>query len=306
MEENTRSLPPSQAARIPHTKKPDWLKCRAPGGESYVRIKTLLRSWKLHTVCEEAHCPNISECWQSGTATFILGGDTCTRACRFCAVKTARKPPPLDTAEPLHIAESITQLHLKYVVLTSVNRDDLPDGGAAHFARTISEIKKQDQSVLVEALVPDFQGNPEAVRTVVESGVDVYAHNIETIKRLQSRVRDPRAGYERSLNTLILAKSRTKNHRKIFTKTSIMLGLGETEDELEKTWDDLREYQIDILTIGQYLRPSLQHLPVERYYSPEEFKALGNNARKRGFIFVASGPMVRSSYRAAEVIKNGL
>ncbi len=296
-----RPLSPSKAAQILASRKPEWLKIRPPAGEEYLRIKSLLKQKGLHTVCEEAHCPNVSECWASGTATFMLGGDTCTRACRFCAVKTARRPPALDPKEPFEIAESIGVLGLHYVVLTSVDRDDLKDGGAGHFASTICEIKKRDSKVILEALVPDFRGDAASIQTLVDSKLEVYAHNIETVFRLQYRVRDPRAGYEQSLSTLRLAKSYAKEiGHTLFTKSAIMLGLGETEEELDEAFDDLRRYDVDILTLGQYLRPSMQHLPVERYVSPEEFEALGEKARKKGFLYVASGPMVRSSYRAGE------
>ena len=303
-----RPLSPSQASKILQSRKPEWLKIRPPGGEAYTGIKKMLRERNLHTVCEEAHCPNVSECWASGTATFMLGGDTCTRACRFCAIKTARRPPPLDPNEPAMIAESIASLRLQYVVLTSVDRDDLPDGGAGHFAETIREIKRRDPNVIIEALVPDFRGDIEAVKTIVDSGLDVYAHNIETVKRLQYRVRDPRAGYEQSLATLRFARqwSIESGRSKMYTKSAIMLGLGENDAELGEAFDDLRSFEVDVLTLGQYLRPSLSHLPVEKYYSPEEFDALGATARGRGFLYVAAGPMVRSSYKAAEFFMKGV
>jgi lipoic acid synthetase len=305
--EIARPLSPSKAAQILTTRKPEWLKIRPPGGESYLQIKGLLRERRLHTVCEEAHCPNVAECWATGTATFMLGGDTCTRACRFCAIKTARIPPPLDPEEPFHIAESIATLGLKYVVLTSVDRDDLKDGGAGHFAATIREIKRLDPKIIVEALVPDFRGDLEAIQTIVDSRLDVYAHNIETVERLQYRVRDPRAGYVQSMATLRAAKaySQTLGHR-LFTKSAIMMGLGETDPELLEAFIDLRSYDVDVLTLGQYLRPSLQHLPVEKYLSPEEFDRLGAQARAQGFLYVASGPMVRSSYRAGEFFIEGV
>ena len=304
-----RPLSPSKAAQVLPLKKPDWLRIRPPGGENYTQIKTMLRERKLHTVCEEAHCPNLSECWASGTATIMLGGDTCTRACRFCAVKTARNPDALDPNEPKHVAESIAALKLKYVVLTSVDRDDMKDGGAAHFAETIREIKRLDSRIIVEALVPDFRGNIADVHTVVDSGVDVYAHNVETVARLQYRVRDPRAGYLQSLGTLREAKTYANSKpggRKLYTKSSIMLGLGETEEELGASFDDLRSYDVDVLTLGQYLRPSMQHLPVDRFYSPDEFKQLECQAVEKNFLYVAAGPMVRSSYKAAEFFIEGV
>ena len=302
-----RPLSPSEAKKVSPLKKPEWLKIRPPSGENYTQIKQLLRDRNLHTVCEEARCPNVAECWASGTATFMVGTEVCTRACRFCAIQTARRPPPLDPEEPYKVAEAVSKMKLKYVVLTSVDRDDLPDGGAEHFAKTIRELKRLDPNLIVEALVSDFRGDPKAVETIVDSGLDVYAHNIETVRRLQYRVRDPRAGYEQSLGTLRLAKSLAANKgRKLFTKSSIMLGLGENEAELAVAFQDLRNDDIDVLTLGQYLRPSLTHLPVEKYYSPEEFKNLEQEALKTGFLYVASGPMVRSSYKAAEFFIEGI
>lgn len=303
-----RPLPPSEAAKILSDRKPEWLKIRPPGGDRYTEIKGMLRERSLHTVCEEAHCPNLSECWASGTATFMLGSDVCTRACRFCAIKTSRTPPPLDPLEPAKIAESVAALQLKYVVLTSVDRDDMKDGGAEHFAQTIREIKRRDARIIVEALVPDFRGDQAAIQTIVDSGLDVYAHNIETVRRLQYRVRDPRAGYVQSLETLRTAKLLAQHNRPdapLYTKSAVMLGLGESELELDEAFADLRMYDVDVLTIGQYLRPSPTHLPVERYYRPEEFDQIGDRARNQGFLYVASGPMVRSSYRAAELFLKG-
>ena len=238
----------------------------------------------------------------------MLGSDTCTRGCRFCAVKTSRTPPPLDPKEPEHIASSIEDLGLKYVVLTSVDRDDLKDGGAIHFAKTIDAIKVRSPRMIVEALVPDFQGNETAVEIVVDSGVDVYAHNIETVKSLQKRVRDPRAGYEQSLETLRYAKQYAKetSDRPFYTKSSIMLGLGESNTELEQAFQDLRAVGVDVLTLGQYLRPSVDHLPVEKFLSPKEFEDLDQLAKQYGFLYTASGPMVRSSYKAAEYFMQGV
>lgn len=300
-------MSPSRAAEVASSKKPSWLKIRPPGGENYTRIKGMLRERNLHTVCEEAHCPNLSECWASGTATFMLGSEICTRACRFCAIQTSRTPPPLDPAEPEHIAESVAALNLKYVVLTSVDRDDLDDGGAHHFAETIRAIKHRAPQVIVEALVPDFRGDARAVEIIVDSGLDVYAHNIETVRRLQYRVRDPRAGYVQSLETLKYAKEYAVRSPRapLFTKSAVMLGLGEEAVELGESFADLRTFGVDVLTIGQYLRPSLTHLPVEKFYTPKEFDAIGEEARGHGFLYVASGPMVRSSYRAAELFLKG-
>ncbi len=302
-----RPLSPSEASKIAPLKKPEWLKIRPPAGENYLQIKQLLRERNLHTVCEEAHCPNVAECWSGGTATFMLGSEVCTRACRFCAIQTARRPPPLDPDEPFKVAEAVSRLNLKYVVLTSVDRDDLPDGGASHFAATIKELKRLNPKLLVEALVPDFRGDLAAVETIVDSGLDVYAHNIETVYRLQYRVRDPRAGYSQSMDTLKYAKNYAqKNSRTLHTKSSIMLGLGETSSELEVAFQDLRNHEVDVLTLGQYLRPSLKHLPVEKYYTPDEFSELEKIAKEAGFLYVASGPMVRSSYKAAELFLEGL
>ncbi len=302
-----RPLSPSEAKKVIPLKKPEWLKIRPPAGENYTQIKQLLRERNLHTVCEEAHCPNVAECWSSGTATFMLGSEVCTRACRFCAIQTSRRPPPLDPDEPFKVAEAVSKLKLKYIVLTSVDRDDLPDGGANHFAQTIKELKRLNPELLVEALVPDFRGDQKAVEIIVDSGLDVYAHNIETVYRLQYRVRDPRAGYEQSLKTLQYAKDYARSKKRVlYTKSSIMLGLGETHEELTTAFQDLRRFEIDVLTLGQYLRPSMTHLPVEKYYSPEEFDQLDQEARSTGFLYVASGPMVRSSYKASELFIEGL
>lgn len=304
---NLKPISPSQAEQIPPSRKPEWIKIRPPAGENYIKIKEKLKARKLHTVCEEARCPNLSECWKTGTATIMLGSDICTRACRFCAVKTARRPPPLDTEEPEHVAQTIVELGLKYVVLTSVDRDDLEDGMSGHFAKTISAIKTRNPEILVEALVPDFRGDEKCIHTIVDSGVDVYAHNIETVHSLQARVRDPRANYEQSLSTLIAAKKYAENTGKpLYTKSSIMLGLGETTEELKTAFSDLRKYNVDVLTLGQYLRPTLQHLPVEEYLTPTQFMELEKLALEYGFLYVASGPMVRSSYKAAEFFIEGI
>lgn len=305
-EELERPLLPSKAAQIPVSKKPDWIRVRPPSGENYTKIKSMLRERRLHTVCEEARCPNLSECWDSGTATFMIGSEVCTRACRFCAIQTSRTPPPLDPNEPKHVAESVAALKLKYVVLTSVDRDDLKDQGANHFAETIREIKRLDSSIVVEALVPDFRGEVDCIKIIVDSGLDVYAHNVETVKRLQYRVRDPRAGYLQSLGTLRAAKNYAKSKgQTLFTKSSIMLGLGETDVELSEAYQDLREFDVDVLTLGQYLRPSLTHLPVERFVDPETFIRYQKESMEFGFMYVASGAMVRSSYKAAEFFIKG-
>ncbi len=278
-------------------RKPEWLRVRPPGGESYTHLKGLLRNLDLHTVCEEAHCPNVWECWGGGTATIMLMGDRCTRGCRFCAVKSGNPHGLLDLDEPRKVAEALAELGLTYVVLTSVDRDDLPDGGASHFARTIREIKARDPRILVEALIPDFQGDLEAVRTVVDAGPDVLDHNLETVRRLQSAARDHRANYEQSLAVLRGAKGMRPG---LFTKSSLMLGLGETREEVLEAMRDLRANGVDLLTLGQYLRPSEWHLPVQEYVSPEAFDGLRAAGEALGFAYVAAGPLVRSSYRAGE------
>ncbi len=277
--------------------KPNWLKVRAPGGENYVRLKQLFRSLNLHTVCEEASCPNVGECWGGGTATVMLLGDTCTRGCRFCHVKTGKPGGVVDELEPLKVGSAIGSMDLTYIVLTSVDRDDLPDGGADHFGRTVEEIKKRSPQMLVEVLVSDFKGDLKAMERIVASGADVIAHNIETVERLTKRVRDLRCGYRQSLSVLAHVK---KIKPTAYTKSSIMVGLGETREEMSQAMDDLREAGVDILTIGQYLRPSQKHLPVEEFLNPTVFKEYEEMGLAKGFKFVPSGPLVRSSYRAGE------
>jgi lipoyl synthase len=279
------------------TPKPDWLKVKMPGGENYKRLKILSADLGLHTVCEEAHCPNIGECWGGGTATFMLLGDTCTRGCRFCAVKSGNPSMIVDELEPIKIAIALKEMNLSYVVLTSVDRDDLPDGGAAHFAGTILETKRRNPSLLIEVLTPDFRGDLSAVETIVRAHPDVYAHNIETVGRLQSKVRDRRASYEQSLLVLRSVKHLDPS---IYTKSSLMLGLGESDEEIEQSMRDLREIDVDVLTIGQYLRPSTWHLEVENYIPPSKFDELKQIGEDMGFRYVASGPLVRTSYRAGE------
>ncbi len=284
----------------PHVVKPAWLKVRAPGGARYADIKRRLRGLRLHTVCEEAHCPNVGECWGAGTATLMLMGDVCTRACRFCAV-TSGRPAPLDPEEPAHVAETVEAMGLDYVVLTSVDRDDLPDGGAGHFAATVRAIKARTPGVLVEVLVPDFGGQERAIGEVVASGPDVFGHNLETVRRLQRRVRDVRASYELSLRVLHLARQQAEAEgRRMLTKSSLMLGCGETDDEVVEAMADLRREGVAILTLGQYLRPSRKHLAVDRFVPPSTFEALRRRALEMGFLYCAAGPLVRSSYRAGE------
>ena len=284
-------------------RKPPWLKVRAPGSGAYARIKGLLRERDLHTVCEEAHCPNIGECWGGGTVTIMLMGDVCTRGCRFCAVKSGNPGGRLDPEEPRKVSEVIASLGLEYLVLTSVDRDDLPDGGAAHFAETVWMLKSLDPDLLVEVLIPDFGGDRDGLSTVLASGPDVLAHNIETTRRLTPRIRDRRAPYDQSLEVLRAAK---QIRPEVYTKSSIMLGLGESEDEVVKAMADLRANDVDILTLGQYLQPTARHHPVIEYVRPERFDALAAEGRRMGFLYVASGPLVRSSYRAGEFFLEGL
>ncbi|ORY67768.1 lipoic acid synthetase mitochondrial precursor [Pseudomassariella vexata] len=287
------------------TRLPEWLKTPIPAGnDHYKSIKKDLRGLGLHTVCEEARCPNISECWggsdkSAATATIMLMGDTCTRGCRFCSVKTNRKPPPLDPHEPEHTAEALARWGLGYVVLTSVDRDDLADGGARHFAETISKIKSKKPSLLVEALTGDFRGDLDMVKIVAQSGLDVYAHNVETVEGLTPFVRDRRATFRQSLKVLEHVKT-VMGQDGMITKTSIMLGLGEQEEELMDALTELRKVGVDVVTFGQYMRPTKRHLKVEKYVTPDEFEMWRQRALDMGFLYVASGPLVRSSYKAGE------
>jgi lipoic acid synthetase len=291
-----------QPARSPEpaqrTRKPEWLKAELPSGKGFSNLRRNVREHALSTVCEESFCPNIGECWNNGTATIMLMGSVCTRACKFCAVDTGNPNGWLDKNEPKNTARSVELMGLRYIVLTSVDRDDLADGGAQHYANCISAIKQTTPETAVEALTPDFSGNETDVLTVVSSGLDVFAQNIETVERLTSKVRDPRAGYQRTLDVLKLAKS---HHPEVLTKTSLMLGLGETIEEIIATMDDLRAHNVDILTMGQYLQPTAHHLPVERYVNPDEFRDLRNIGLEKGFMEVVAGPLVRSSYRADRV-----
>jgi lipoic acid synthetase len=284
-------------------RKPEWLKIRPPAGERYLAIKENLRALNLHTVCEEASCPNIGECWGGGTATMMLMGDTCTRGCRFCHIKTAREGNPLDPHEPAKVAGQVDVMGLDYVVLTSVDRDDLPDGGAGHFAATIRAIKARTPHVIVEVLIPDFQGDFQQLKTVVDAGAEVVAHNIETVRRLTPKVRDRRAQYAQSLK--VLADVHRINAG-TFTKTSIMVGLGETDDEVGETLADLRAVGCQVVTFGQYLRPTPRHLKVEAYIPPEQFATYQRWAEEAGFLYCASGPLVRSSYKAGEFFIKGI
>jgi lipoic acid synthetase len=275
--------------------RPEWLKARVPGGENYRNIKETMRGLGLHTVCEEARCPNIGECWNNRTATFMILGNVCTRSCGFCAVLTG-KPEELDTEEPYRVADAAKKMGLEHAVITSVNRDELPDGGASIFAATIREIRSQIPGCAVEVLTPDFKGDRDAIETVVDARPDTFNHNIETVPRLYPAVR-PQAKYRRSLEVLRYAKELNPDG---LTKSGFMVGLGEVEDELHQTMRDLREHDVDILTIGQYLRPSENHLPMSRYYTPKEFAELKKYGISLGFKHVESGPLVRSSYHAHE------
>jgi len=279
----------------PRVPKPEWLKVRAPGSPSYLRLKGLMRELNLHTVCEEAQCPNIGECWNHGTATFMILGDVCTRACSYCAVAHGR-PNAVDTAEPSRVANAIKVLDLNYVVITSVDRDDLPDGGAEIFAATIRETRERLPECRIEVLIPDFQGNESALRTVLDAGPDVLNHNTETVPRLYRMARSG-GRYSRTLELLERAR---RYAPAIPTKTGLMVGLGEEHDELVATFQDLRGVDCQVLTIGQYLRPSAAHAPMVRYYHPDEFRTLKQIALDLGFVHVESGPLVRSSYHAHE------
>ncbi len=282
----------------PLERKPKWLRARMPGGERYDAVRQNVADHRLSTVCQESHCPNIGECWTAGTATIMVMGSVCTRACKFCAVDTGNPKGWLDHEEPENTAKSVELMGLRYIVLTSVDRDDLEDFGAGHYAACVSAIKRRTPEVAVEALTPDFDAVMPLVEQVVDSGLDVFAQNVETVERLTSQVRDPRAGYQKTLDVLAHAK---KHRPDVLTKTSLMLGLGETEEEVLKTMDDLRAIGVDILTLGQYLRPTTNHLPVERYVTPEEFNQYRDIGLEKGFMEVPSGPMVRSSYRADRV-----
>ena len=287
-------------SHVPNSRKPEWIRVKTSFDPRYNKIKDLVSDKRLNTVCEESMCPNISECWSSGTATFMLLGSVCTRACKFCSIDTGNPKGWLDKDEPENTADAVKHMQLKYVVLTSVNRDDLEDGGAEHYARTVKAIKEKNPNTAVEALTPDFKGIYSSIQTIVNSGLEVFAQNLETVERLTHHVRDIRAGYQQTLNVLAESKKINSN---VLTKTSLILGLGETDEEIEKTMDDLINHQVDILTLGQYLRPTLNHLPVERWVTPEEFNRYRDIGLSKGFLEVVSGPMVRSSYRAERALE---
>ncbi len=288
-------MPEVPAVFVRRRPKPEWLKVKAPGSPSYIRLKGLMSDLRLHTVCEEAHCPNIGECWHHGTATFMILGDVCTRACRYCAVAHGR-PDPLDTAEPARVAGAVAAMELRYAVITSVDRDDLPDGGAGIFAETIRQIRERTPACRIEVLIPDFKGSEPALRTVLDAGPDILNHNTETVPRLY-RIARPGGRYPRSLELLDRARTYAPD---IPTKSGLMVGLGEEWNEIVEVLGDLRQVGCEILTIGQYLSPSAAHLPVARYYHPDEFAMLKSTALSLGFGHVESGPLVRSSYHAHE------
>lgn len=284
---------------IAEGRKPPWLKVRFPGGQNYLRLKSLMREERLHTVCEEAHCPNIGECWEAGTATFMILGDTCTRACGFCAVKSGRPESAPDRLEPMRVASAVARMNLSHAVVTSVNRDDQPDGGAAIFASTIRWVRRLSPGTSIELLIPDFEGNWDALATVMAAQPEILNHNTESVPRLYRKVR-PKARYERSLELLRRAKELDPG---AITKTGLMVGLGETEHELLQVFEDLLANNVDVLTIGQYLRPSAKHLPLVRYYTPDEFTSLREQALALGFRHVEAGPLVRSSYHAERQVE---
>ena len=287
-------------SKIEREKKPSWIRMTANQvNQNYSLIKNKVKNLNLSTVCEEAKCPNLSECWSRGTATFMLMGDTCTRACQFCSVNTGNPNGWLDKDEPRKIAETISLMSLKYIVLTCVNRDDIPDGGAQHFASTVEAIKELSPQTEVEVLTSDFNGAYDSIETVVNSPIKVFAQNIETVERLTHPIRDPRAGYLKTLDVLKTAKEINPN---MITKSSIILGLGETEDEIYQTFEDLRKHNVDIVTLGQYLRPTLNHYPIDRWVTPKEFDLYRKVGLKYGFLEVVSSPMARSSYRAERAL----
>ena len=284
-------------------KKPSWLKVPLPGGEGYKRLQSLTRKLKLHTVCAEARCPNVGECWSGpqATMTIMVLGDECTRRCRFCAVRTVDRAAPPDPTEPDHVAEAISQLKLGYVVITSVDRDDLPDGGASHYAACISAIHKSDPEVIVETLIPDY--TDDSLATLMAAQPDVLAHNVEVVHRLQRKIRDPRCSFERSLRTLAGARAAMPG---VITKSSLMLGLGETHAEILEAMEQLRQADVEILTLGQYLRPSPNHAPVRDFIEPQAFDELAEIGKSMGFLDVAAGPLIRSSYKAGELVAGEL
>jgi len=294
----------TDSTRKLHIGKPAWLKSKIPGGERFLQIKKDLREKKLYTVCEEAKCPNISECWNHGTATFMVLGDTCTRACRFCNVKTGNPEGLLDADEPRKVAESAAIMAIDYAVITMVDRDDLPDGGALHLGKVVKEVRKSNPGITIELLTGDFHADEVQIQSVLAEKPEVFAHNLETVERLSPRVRDARASYRQSLDVLLKVK-KLANYP-VFTKSALMLGLGEEISEVKQSLQDMRDYGVDFITLGQYLRPSKKHLAIKRFVPPKEFDELADFAREIGFKAVASGPLVRSSYRAGEFYKQAV
>jgi len=288
------------AEPIARGQKPAWLRAKMPSGSGFSSVRKIVKDHRLSTVCEESMCPNVGECWNAGTATIMVLGSVCTRACRFCAVDTGNPKGWLDAEEPANTARAVKLMGLEYVVITSVDRDDLDDGGASHYAECVREIKQLNPATAVEALTPDFNGVMQHVELVVDSGLEVFAQNVETVKRLTHPVRDPRASYEQTISVLRHAKQHRPH---VLTKTSLMLGLGERDNEILQTMDDLRDAGVDILTLGQYLRPTPNHLAVERYVTPDEFDQYRAEGLEKGFLEVVAGPMVRSSYRAEQVLQ---
>ena len=290
----TRHKLPSGRSDI---RKPSWIKMRPPAGENYLRLKEMFKELNLATVCQEAQCPNISECWSGGTATIMIMGEVCTRGCRFCDVKTGNPKGEIDTDEPRKVSYAVSQMGLEYLVMTSVDRDDLPDQGARHFAETISLLRFMDTKLIVEVLTPDFRARPELVKLLVDAKPHVFAHNIETVEELSPMVRDPRADYKQSLKVLKMVKDMDP---KMYTKSSLMLGLGETEEQVKQSLQDLKDVACNVVTFGQYLQPRPRHLKVHEFITPEKFDYWKKYAEDMGFLYVASGPLVRSSYKAAE------
>lgn len=311
LSEDNSSLRPDEIKKAPNSTKkstkrlpkPSWIKIRPASGNRYLELKELFRTLNLATVCQEAQCPNIGECWSGGTATIMLMGEVCTRGCRFCNVKTGNPKGKLDLEEPQKVAHAISKMDLDYVVLTSVDRDDLPDEGSGHFASTVKLLKQLSPNLIIEVLTPDFKGQPLFINKIVDAKPDVFAHNVETVERLSARVRDPRASYQQSLSVLAHVKKYDSSR---YTKTSLMLGLGETEEEVRQTLRDLRGVDCDVVTFGQYLQPQKRHLPVEEFITPERFAQWQTEAENMGFLYVASGPLVRSSYRAGEFFMRGM
>ncbi len=304
---NKENLKLKNKARLPSGKsdlrKPSWIKMRPPAGDKYLKLKAMFKELNLATVCQEAQCPNISECWKGGTATIMIMGDTCTRGCRFCDVKTAKNPEPLDPDEPRKVSYAVSQMGLEYLVITSVDRDDVEDEGSAHFAETVELLKFMDPNLIVEILTPDFKGKKDCIDKIIKAKPHVFAHNIETVKELTPMVRDPRATYEQSLEVLRYVKEQDPE---IYTKTSIMLGLSETDEQITTALKDLRDVGCDVVTFGQYMQPRKRHLKVHEYVTPEKFEFWQEFAESMGFLYVASGPLVRSSYKAGEYFMKGV